>query len=404
MSPTETITEIRTCPPTTPKGALVGVAACLAMLLSTRPAAAQEFRLHIEPAASFWVDQPQTEHFAPGFYFAVRPALALGPVLSLQWSYSLLLTPSGEGYSEVGSAHSLTAGLRLRPFGGRMSESDQLGGLFIDGDLGYVRSGELSRFGFDAGLGYEFQLTPGFSLGPVLRYGQIVQPDDIPSRDPNDAQYLNIGLSFGFARAYQEPPPPVTAAPLVCPEADAPPACPATPECPTAPECPTVVETCADRDRDGVCDINDRCPTQSGPESTFGCPIDPCNGPPLVVLVQFGYDSARMPVLTTGGAQTMDPVLDAVAAAIAQDPSCRVCIVGYASEEGSSDYNLDLSRQRASAVEDYMSAHGLAQRRMPTTGMGEACQLVPEDSREMNRRVEFRRLQEGQSCPLDCSK
>jgi len=97
-------------------------------------------------------------------------------------------------------------------------------------------------------------------------------------------------------------------------------------------------------------------------------------------------------------------VLDAVAEAIAQDPSCRVCIVGHASEEGPVEYNEDLSRRRASAVQGYLGARGLAESRMPTTGMGAHCQLVPETTRPLNRRVEFLRLQEGESCPMECSE
>ena len=134
----------------------------------------------------------------------------------------------------------------------------------------------------------------------------------------------------------------------------------------------------------------------------MGCPVDPCTGAPLVVLVQFGYDSAGMPTLKQNGPQTMDPVLDAVAKAIAQDPSCHVCIMGFASEEGTAPYNQDLSLRRAEAVQGYMNDRGLANKRIPTTGYGETCQLVPEESRELNRRVEFHRLQEGESCPATC--
>lgn len=369
---------------------------CLATLLAGPAANANEFVLHVEPAASFWVDQPQDERFAPGFYLAVRPGVALGPVVSLQWSYSLLVTPAGEGFDEVGSAHALMAGLRLRPFGAGRPASEQLEGLWVDGNLGYVRSEDLDRLGFDAGLGYAWQLASGFAIGPVVRYGHIVQPDDIPNRDPSDAQFVNVGLSLTFGSSNEEVAPAVQAAP--CPE------CPAVTQCPDVPDCVQQVAICADRDGDGVCDINDRCPTTVGPLATFGCPIDPCSGTPLSVLVQFDYDSAKMPVLLPSNPQTMDPVLNAVAAAIAQDPSCRVCIVGYASEEGSADHNLDLSRRRASAVEDYLSSHGLAGRRMPTTGLGARCQLVPESSRVLNRRVEFRRLQEGESCPVDCTE
>jgi hypothetical protein len=66
-------------------------------------------------------------------------------------------------------------------------------------------------------------------------------------------------------------------------------------------------------------------------------------------------------------------------------------------------YNEDLSYRRASAVQDYLTARNLNKTRMPISSMGERCQLVPESTRELNRRVDFHRLQTGESCPMDCS-
>ena len=80
-----------------------------------------------------------------------------------------------------------------------------------------------------------------------------------------------------------------------------------------------------------------------------------------------------------------------------------VCIMGQASEEGPAEHNEELSRKRSLAVQGYLAARGLAVGRMPTTGLGAHCQIVPETTRTLNRRVEFRRLQEGESCPTDCS-
>jgi hypothetical protein len=39
---------------------------------------------------------------------------------------------------------------------------------------------------------------------------------------------------------------------------------------------------------------------------------------------------------------------------------------------------------------------------MPTIGLGSSCPIVPETSLLLNRRVEFRRLQEGESCSAVC--
>jgi outer membrane protein OmpA-like peptidoglycan-associated protein len=376
-----------------------GLAVCLAALLVERPVAAQEFTFHAEAAAGFFVDEPQMSRFTPGFYGAIRPGIALGPIVSLQLSYAMMMTTAGDGYTESGSAHFLTLGFRLRPLATLMPDSDQLGGLFADFNMGYVRTQDLDRFGFDVGLGYGFQVAPWFSLGPVVRYAQIVQPNDITTEDTNDAQIITVGIDFAFGPAHSE-------------ENDA--------NCPNAEDCDkededvedeTVVAvvapvpctpSCPDGDGDNVCDADDRCPMHAGSPSTSGCPIDPCAGEWLLLLVQFEFDSATMPPLRSGDTQTMDPVLDAVADAIAQDPTCRVCILGYTSEEGSAEHNQQLSNDRAAAVQGYMTARGLPASQVPTVGLGERCQLVPTTTLRLNRRVEFRRLHEGESCPTDC--
>lgn len=377
--------------------ATLGVAVCLTTLLMPKPAQAQQFQLHAEGAVAVWLDQPQSDRFTPGAYLALRPGLALGRVLSLQWSYAALVVPSGEGYDEAGAAHFLTTGLRLRPFAPLQDEETQLGGLFADVNAGYVRTGPLDRAGFDVGLGYAFQPATWLSVGPVVRYIQIIQPDRLEDQDPNDAQFLSLGLDFGFGAAKKDPPvatQPVSAEPLRCPD---PVVCPEQ----------GILSYCAegdkDTDRDGTCDSVDLCMTEIGPPATLGCPIDPCSGKPLVVLVQFPYDSSAMPAPTQEEPQTMDPVLDAIAKAMSLDPSCRVCIMGHASDEGPADYNLELSQRRSSAVEQYLGRHGLPRARMLTTGMGTSCPLEPVSSRLLNRRVEFIRLLEGESCPTTCT-
>ena len=362
----------------------VGLAVCLAVLLAAGPAAAQEFTFHIEPAAALWLDAPQSARFTSGGYLALRPGIALGRIVALQGSYALLLAPAGHRFTKYGSAHSVSAGVRLRPFATLRPASEQLGGLFVDGNAGYVRTGDLDRFGFDAGLGYDFQAASWFALGPVVRYSQIVQPDDIPNHNHNDAKVLTVGLDFAFGPAHKKHK-----------EVN----CPAAPECPQA----KVAPPCPDRDGDGVCDADDRCPNQPGTVATLGCPIVLRHDAPLVVLVQFKWDSAEL-LPPEADTVKMYPVLNAVAEAIAKDPSGRVCIVGHASMEGPAEHNQDLSLRRALAVQSYLAARGLPKSRIPATGLGARCQLVPESTLVLNRRVEFQRLQEGESCPVDCSQ
>lgn len=350
-------------------------------------ATAQEFQLQLEGAGSFWVDEPQSGRFTPGGYMAIRPEIALGPVLSLQWTYAVLLAAPGDGFTESGTAQFLLAGARVRPLADLGStKKKHLAGLFVDANLGYVATGGLDRFGFDAGLGWMFQLGSRFSAGPVLRYGQIVQRDDTPGQDPTDAKFLTLGLNLGFGSAPEDVVAKVTRQePQPCPIC-------VTPECPPCepPEADACPEPWPDFDRNWVwCDAE------------LGCPIDPCGGKPLVVLVQFPFDSADLP-LPADDARKMDPVLDAVAEAIAQEPDCRVCIIGYASIEGDARHNQELSNERAKAVQQYLVHHGLAEERLPTVGHGDRCQMEPLSTRILNRRVMFHRLDDGESCPADC--
>lgn len=362
---------------------------CLSGTLA--PAVAQEFRLHLEPAAAFWLDTQQSDRFGPGVYFAVRPSVTLGPVLSLQAAYAMFWTPAGDGYADDGSAHMASGGVRLRPLASLEAPADHLAGLFVDGNASYVRTGDIDRFGFDFGLGYNFQMAAGMAIGPVVRYTQIVQSADDVGLDDGDGQLLSVGLNLTFGPAYVPP-----TVPPGCPEH------PEVPECIQHTQAPAPAPPCADADGDGVCDGDDRCPTMAGPKESFGCPTDVCSGRPLVMLVQFKFDSSEMPGPREGEVQTMDPVLDAVSAAIAKDPACRVCVIGHASEEGDAGHNLELSRARATAVQGYMTARGLSRDRIPAKGMGVRCPLVPENTLLANRRVEFRRLLEGDACPSDC--
>jgi hypothetical protein len=378
---------------------LVGLACCAATLLPHSSVDAQEFRLHLEPAVAIPLDQPQTDRFDTGFMVAVRPSLSFGRVFAVQWSYAFLFLPVAKGFNDNGSGHFVTAGLRLRPFGTLFSDAHPLGGLFVDGNVGWVHTGDIDRPAFDAGLGYTFQVTRNFALGPAVRYTQIIQRDNRADEDPDDAQILSVGINFTLGTAARERVEPICPTAAECPVY--------TPvECVQDP-CPILVgppAACLDADADGVCDIDDRCPAVPGPAVAFGCPIDPCSGEPLHLLVQFAFDSSALPQRRNGDPTSMDPVLEEVANAIARDTSCRVCIMGHTSLEGDDAYNEQLSRERAQAVQGYLSQAGLESSRLPATGMGERCQLNPVSSLSMNRRVEFIRLDEGESCPTSCTE
>lgn len=363
---------------------ITGLALFLAGALSEQPASAQEFRLQAEGAGAVWLDQPQSDHFTPGYYLALRPGVAVGRYVSLQWSYSLLQTPKGDGYADNGSAHFLTTGVRLRPLASLSPAEDHLAGLFVDANIGGVVTGDVQRLGFDAGLGYTFQTTDNMALGPVVRYAQIVQPDGNIGQNPHDAQLVTLGLNLSLGKPHKV---------VTIVEEGPPPECPACVQLPPEPPC-------ADGDRDGVCDTDDRCPTELGFPALSGCPeAAPKGATPMPVAVQFEFDSATLP-----SKRSLEHDLDAIVKEMAADPERRVCILGYASEEGAIEHNYDLSQSRATAVQSYLGSRGIAAARLPTSAQGAACQMIPAANRVDNRRVEFYALKNGESCPTVCTE
>ncbi len=110
--------------------------------------------------------------------------------------------------------------------------------------------------------------------------------------------------------------------------------------------------------------------------------------PRVWASINFELDSDKIkeeskPVLDIFGTSLKGPAL----------AKHRLLIVGHSSAEGRSDYNLRLSRRRASSVAAYLSqAHDLAPERFILHGYGDQRPIADNDSEEgrsANRRVEF---------------
>ena len=86
-------------------------------------------------------------------------------------------------------------------------------------------------------------------------------------------------------------------------------------------------------------------------------------------------------------------VLEKVANVILTYPKVQVSIEGHTDSIGSADYNLELSRQRADAVKDYLVREfGVSWSRLKTIGYGEEKPIVDNDVESIryeNRRVEI---------------
>lgn len=87
--------------------------------------------------------------------------------------------------------------------------------------------------------------------------------------------------------------------------------------------------------------------------------------------------------------------LNALAMWLKEHPFISIKITGHTDDQGTDDYNLQLSINRAKSVSTYLSENGISSARINTSGSGKSnplVQSVDEVAREMNRRVEIKFL------------
>ena len=138
-----------------------------------------------------------------------------------------------------------------------------------------------------------------------------------------------------------------------------------------------------DVDADGIPDSKDACPTVKGTAEYNGCPA-PNASVATGNTIQFEFDSS---VLRTDAY----PILDRISSDLRNNSSQRVQLDGHASSEGTTEYNMTLSRDRANSVKTYLVNSGVAASRISTSAFGESRPVASnatEAGRIENRRVE----------------
>ena len=137
-----------------------------------------------------------------------------------------------------------------------------------------------------------------------------------------------------------------------------------------------------DSDGDGIVDGADKCPTVHA-KTDDGCPL------PLVLQgVEFDYDKATLRPEAAA-------ILDKTAASLATWQNANIEVAGHTDSQGSDDYNMKLSQDRAEAVRNYLISKGIAADRLTAKGYGESKPVADnatEEGRTQNRRVELQRL------------
>lgn len=375
--------------------ALVGVSTLVGSSAHGEESFARRFALRGEGGADVMVSEPQSREFGPGVHGIGRLSVDVVGPLSVQLSAGAWWFMQSEQTMDqpMGRNTAFSGGLRVSP---RLS-SGFVGGPTIDANAGVALTGDVSRFMFDVGLGWEFVLG-NVALGPVVRYGHVVQPDDQPR--PEDAQFVSAGLAVAVRLPEERPAP--AQPPVVDTDRDG--VIDWEDRCVQIPEdrdqfedhdgCPEI-----DNDRDGLADARDRCPSQAETRNQYqdddGCPDEGPSGAPRAVIeesrivinqtIQFEYDQdVILPV--------SEPILMEVVGVLRAHPEIRrIRVEGHADERGSSAHNQDLSARRAAAVARFLRQHGVRQT-IESAGYGSSRPLCREDTEECharNRRVEF---------------
>ncbi len=136
-----------------------------------------------------------------------------------------------------------------------------------------------------------------------------------------------------------------------------------------------------DVDADGVPDSKDSCPTEKGTAEFNGCPATEV----AVNAIQFEFNSS---VLRTASY----PALDELSNDLRDGKVAKLQLEGHASEEGTTEYNMQLSKDRANAVKTYLVNSGVTASNITTKGFGETRPVASnatEEGRQQNRRVEI---------------
>jgi outer membrane protein OmpA-like peptidoglycan-associated protein len=156
-----------------------------------------------------------------------------------------------------------------------------------------------------------------------------------------------------------------------------------------------------DNDQDGVPDTLDKCPDQAGPAENNGCPVIEQPKPPpqsKAKEIKRGRVLLRGVTFETGTA-TLEPssfpVLDEVAASLADWPQAQIEIQGHTDNQGSALHKLKLSRDRAETVRNYLINKGIPSSRLTTVGKSDSSPLgdnATKAGRVVNNRIELRRI------------
>ena len=144
-----------------------------------------------------------------------------------------------------------------------------------------------------------------------------------------------------------------------------------------------------DTDGDGVADKDDKCPTVKGTAANKGCPeataevIKSLNTYSKAIM----FDSGKSTIRTESTAK-----LQEIVKVMNEYNATNFKLEGYTDNTGVAAKNLQLSKERAAAVKDYLIANGISADRLSSEGYGIVKPIASNKTaagRAQNRRVEI---------------
>jgi len=225
-------------------------------------------------------------------------------------------------------------------------------------DLGVT--GDKVRPTVSVGVALMLELSRAWSMGPMLQYGHVIQPDD--DGNSSDARYFTFGVAAGYRPVTRQAAPQRAARRATLLERSK---APAPPSDASGPAPQTPIEP-----SDELMVLLESAVTLVADESK------------LIAPVLFQRDSVEF--IPCGEA-----ALFAARDVIARRRGA-VIVEGHADTDGTPAYNTELALRRAQAVRDWLVAQGVSPGRLSVRSHGESTTLALErdDSRrQINRRV-----------------
>ncbi len=145
----------------------------------------------------------------------------------------------------------------------------------------------------------------------------------------------------------------------------------------------------ADSDSDGVLDADDDCPLTPGVPELNGCPkLEEKE----VEILRLAFENLEFETAKAIIRESSYASLNELAALLVNKPNYGLRIAGHTDNQGSDEYNLILSKDRAEAVKTYLMNKGVSSTKLVTEYYGETKPIETNDTdegRQKNRRVEM---------------